>query len=60
MIKHEENTKERIVQELHSYGEVWANESYPKEYLEGYLAKYKAASEMTAEELLKKIMEKKG
>ena len=53
-------TKEQLVQDLHDYGEVWADESYSKEYLADYLAKYKEASEMSAKDLFKRIMAKKG
>ena len=56
----DEKTKKQLVQELHDCGEVWADESYSKEYLADYLAKYKEASEMSAKDLFKRIMAKKG
>lgn len=53
-------TKRQIVVELHMNGEVWANESYPKAYLEDYLRKYNEAKKMSLEELYKKIKGTKG
>jgi len=52
-------TKAEIIKELHSCGEMWANNSYSKEYLEKYLEKYKEATKMTIEELYAAIKAKK-
>lgn len=54
----DKKTKEQLVQELHGCGEMWADESYPKEYLANYLTKYREASEMSAKDLFKRIMAK--
>lgn len=51
-------TKAEIIEELHSYGEMWANDSYSKEYLEKYLKEYKKATEMTDEELYATIRQR--
>ena len=45
-------TKAQIIEELHGVGEVWANESYSKQYLQSYLDEYNKASRMTEAELL--------
>ena len=45
-------TKAQIIKELHGVGEVWANESYSKQYLQNYLDNYNKATQMTEEELL--------
>lgn len=45
-------TKAQIIEELHGVGEVWANESYSKQYLQNYLDEYNKASRMTEAELL--------
>ena len=52
-------TKSKIIEELHSRGEVWANNSYSKEYLEKYLEEYKEATKKTIEELYTAIKAKK-
>ena len=51
-------TKIEIIEELHSCGEMWANNSYSKEYLEKYLKEYKEATKMTIEELYAAIRAK--
>ena len=51
-------TKSKIIEELHSCGEVWANNSYSKEYLEKYLEEYKEATKKTIEELYAAIKAK--
>lgn len=52
-------TKAQIINALHEVGEVWANDSYPKKYLEDYLNNYNKAREMTDEELLAMINKRK-
>lgn len=51
-------TKKELVRELESYGEVWANESYSKEYLQKYLSEIKLARSMSLEDLLSHIKNK--
>ena len=58
MIDKNKITKAEIIEELHSYGEMWANDSYSKEYLEKYLKEYKKATEMTDEELYATIRQR--
>ena len=53
-------TKAQIIKELHSRGEAWANESYSKAQLESYLNGLREAENMTMDELLAKIKERKG
>ena len=53
-------TKKEIVRELHSNGELWANESYSKQYLADYLDRLNDARSMSDEELLAHIMKGKG
>ena len=53
-------TKAQIIEKLHAHGEVWADASYPKSYLEEYLDRYQMASEMSAADLYAKIMAKKS
>ena len=47
--------KAQIIRELHDMGELWANESYSKTYLQNWLDTAKKAQEMTEEELLAHI-----
>ena len=51
-------TKKEIIRELESYGEVWANETYSKEYLQNFLDGLKEAREMSLEDLLSHINNK--
>ena len=46
------------IKKLHEHGEMWANDSYSKKYLEKYLADYEKASAMSLEELYAKINKK--
>ncbi len=50
--------KVEIIKKLHEHGEMWANDSYSKKYLEKYLADYEKASAMSLEELYAKINKK--
>lgn len=50
--------KAEIIKKLHGHGEMWANDSYSKKYLEKYLADYEKASSMSLEELYAKIAER--
>ena len=50
--------KAEIIKKLHGYGEMWANDSYSKKYLEKYLTDYEKASSMSLEELYAKINER--
>ena len=52
-------TKAQIIEELQSVGETWANKSYGKSYLERYYMCLKRAQEMSTEELLKQVSNKK-
>lgn len=52
--------KAEIIRKLHGHGEMWANDSYSKKYLEKYLAGYEKALTMPLEELYAKIAEKKS
>ena len=49
-----------IIKKLHGHGEMWANDSYSKKYLEKYLAGYEKALTMPLEELYAKIAAKKS
>ena len=44
-------TKAEIIHELHCLGDVWANPSYTKKYLERHLEEARKAHAMTFEEL---------
>lgn len=48
-------TKAEIIEKLHGHGEMWANESYDREYLEDYLIGYEKAINMSTEELYAKL-----
>lgn len=48
-------TKKQIIEELHANGEIWANESYSKKYLEDYLTRYQNAMTLSMEELEARI-----
>lgn len=50
--------KAEIIKKLHGHGEMWANDSYSKKYLEKYLANYEKAASMSLEELYAKIAER--
>ena len=52
-------TKEKLIEELHSRGEMWANMSYKKKELEEYLKEYDYCRTLSADELYKMIMAKK-
>lgn len=48
-------TKKELVKELHQHGELWANETFAKKYLEDYLNGLERARKMSFEELSKVI-----
>lgn len=50
--------KAEIIKKLHGHGEMWANNSYSKKYLENYLANYEKSMSMSLEELYAKINER--
>ena len=52
--------KAEIIKELRDRGEVWANESYSKAYLENYLNGYKKAEKMSLEELEAIVKSRRG
>ena len=47
--------KAEIIKKLHRHGEMWANDSYSKKYLENYLTNYEKSCSMSLEELYAKI-----
>ena len=51
-------SKAEIVKKLHEHGEMWANDSYSKKYLENYLTNYEKSCSMSLEELYAKINER--
>lgn len=53
-------TKAQLVAELHSYGDMWANVSYSKAYLQQQVDDARRARTMTKEELLAEIKKRHG